>query len=86
MLAASFAIYAPMYTYKIGDLALSERIFGADTNVIASGRIDPLKIEASLYKAKFTSADADELTQLKILPEAIPSTCPPKKLPCSERP
>jgi len=65
MLAESFAIYAPMYTYKIGDLVLSERVFRADTNVIASGRIDPLKIEASLSKAKFTSADADELTQLK---------------------
>ncbi len=65
MLAESFAIYAPMYTYKIGDLVLSERVFRADTNVIASGRIDPHKIEASLSKAKFTSADADELTQLK---------------------
>jgi hypothetical protein len=65
MLAQSFAIYAPMYTYKIGDLVLSERIFGADTNVIASGRIDPLKIEAGLSKVKFTSADGDELTKLK---------------------
>lgn len=65
MLAESFAIYAPMYTYKIGDLVLSERVFRADTNVIASGRIDPLKIEAGLSKAKFTSADADELEQLK---------------------
>jgi hypothetical protein len=65
MLAESFAIYAPMYTYKIGDIVLSERVFAADTNVIASGRIDPLKIEASLSKAKFTSADAEELKQLK---------------------
>lgn len=65
MLAESFAIYAPMYTYKIGDLVLSKRVFGADTNVIASGRIDPLKIEAGLSKAKFTAADADELEQLK---------------------
>ena len=65
MLAQSFAIYAPMYSYKIADLVLSERAFEADTNVIASGRINPLKIEASLAKAKFTSADADELKQLK---------------------
>ena len=65
MLAQSFAIYAPMYSYKIADLVLSKRVFEADTNVIASGRIDPLKIEASLSKAKFTSADADELKQLK---------------------
>ena len=65
MLAQSFAIYAPMYSYKIADLVLSERAFEADTNVIASGRIDPLKIEAGLAKAKFTSADADELKQLK---------------------
>jgi hypothetical protein len=65
MLAQSFAIYAPMYSYKIADLVLSERAFEADTNVTASGRIDPLKIEASLAKAKFTSADADELKQLK---------------------
>jgi hypothetical protein len=65
MLAESFAMYAPIYTYKIADLALSERIFSADKNVIASGRIDPLKIEAGLSKAKFTSADADELKQLK---------------------
>ena len=65
MLAESFAIYAPIYTYKIGDLVLSERVFEGDTNVLASGRIDPLKIEASLSKAKFTSADAEELKQLK---------------------
>ena len=65
MLAESFAIFAPMYTYKIADLALSEHVFEADTNVIASGRIDPLKIEASLSKAKFTSTDANELKQLK---------------------
>jgi hypothetical protein len=65
MLAESFAIYAPMYTYKIADLALSERVFAADANVIASGRIDPHKIETSLSKAKFTTADADELKQLK---------------------
>ncbi len=64
MLAESFAIYAPMYTYKIADLVLSERVFEGDTNVIASGRIDPLKIEASLSKAKFTVADAEELKQL----------------------
>ena len=65
ILAESFALYAPMYTYKIGDLVFSERVFAADTNVIASGRIDPLKIETSLSKAKFTSADADELKLLK---------------------
>jgi len=65
MLAESFAIFAPMYTYKVADLVLSERVFEGDTNVIASGRIDPLKIEASLAKAKFTSADAEELKQLK---------------------
>jgi len=65
MLAESFAIYAPIYTYRIADLVLSERVFEADTNVIASGRINPLKIEESLSKAKFTSADADELKQLK---------------------
>jgi hypothetical protein len=65
MLAESFAIYAPIYTYKIADLVLSERVFEADTNVIASGRIDPLNIEASLSKAKFTSADADEVKKLK---------------------
>ncbi len=65
MLAQSFAIYAPMYTYKIADLVLSARIFEADTNVIASGRINPRKIDASLAKAKFTSADIAELKQLK---------------------
>ena len=65
MLAQSFAIYAPMYSYKIANLVLSERVFEADTSVIASGRVNPLKIEASLAKAKFTSADADELKQLK---------------------
>ncbi len=65
MLAESFAIYAPIHTYKVADLALSERVFAADTNVIASGRIDPLKIEASLSKAKFTSADSGELKQLR---------------------
>ncbi len=65
MLAESFAIFAPMYTYKIADLALSEKLFAADANVIASGRIDPLNVEASLAKAEFTSADADELKQLK---------------------
>jgi hypothetical protein len=65
MLAASFAIYAPMHTYKVADLALSERVFDADTKVIASGRIDPLNIEASFSKAKFTSADSQELKQLK---------------------
>lgn len=65
MLAESFAIYAPMYTYKIADLVLSERVFEADANVLASGRIDPLKIDASLSKAKFTAVDADELKQLK---------------------
>jgi len=64
MLAQSFAIYAPMYTYKIADLVLSARVFEGDTNVIASGRIDPLNIEASLSKVKFTSADAGELKQL----------------------
>ncbi|MDD1640681.1 MAG: hypothetical protein LUQ68_03980 [Methylococcaceae bacterium] len=42
MLAESFAIFAPMYTYKVADLVLSERVFEGDTNVIASGRIDPL--------------------------------------------
>ncbi len=65
MLAQSFAIFAPMHTYKIADLVLSERAFEADTNVIASGRIDPLKLEASLSKAVFTSADTNELKQLK---------------------
>jgi hypothetical protein len=65
MLAQSFAIYAPMYTYKLADLVLSTRVFDADTNVIASGRIDPLKIDVSLAKAKFTSADVTELKQLK---------------------
>lgn len=65
MLAQSFAIYAPMHTYKAADLVLSERVFAADTKVIASGRINPLKIEASLSKAKFTSADAGELKKLK---------------------
>ena len=65
MLAESFAIYAPIYTYKIADLVLSERVFQVDTNVLASGRIDPLKIEASLSKATFTSADAEEIKQLK---------------------
>jgi hypothetical protein len=65
MLAEAFAIFAPMHTYKIGDLVLSERVFAADTRVIASGRINPLKIEASLAKAQFTSADAEELKQLK---------------------
>jgi len=64
MLAQSLAIYAPMYAYKIADLVLSARVFEGDTNVIASGRIDPLNIEASLSKAKFTSADAGELKQL----------------------
>ena len=65
MLAQSFAIFAPMHTYKAADLVLSERVFEADTNVIAAGRIDPLNIEASLSKAKFTSADAGEVKQLK---------------------
>ncbi len=65
MLAEAFAIYAPMYTYKIGDLVLSDQVFAADTHVLASGRINPLKIEASLAKAQFTSADAGELKQLK---------------------
>ncbi len=65
MLAEAFAIYAPMYTYKIGDLVLSDRVFAADTSVIASSRIDPLKIEASLAKVQFTSADAGELKKLK---------------------
>ena len=65
MLAEAFAIYAPMYTYKIADLVLSERVFEGDTNVVASGRIDPVKIEASLAKAKFTSADSGELELLK---------------------
>jgi hypothetical protein len=65
MLAESFAIFAPMYTYKIADLAFSEHVFEADTYVIAIGRINPLKIEASLSKAKFTSADAGELKKLK---------------------
>jgi hypothetical protein len=64
MLAESFAIFAPMHAYKVADLVLSERVFEGDTNVIASGRIDPLNIEASLAKAKFTSADAEELKQL----------------------
>jgi len=64
MLAEAFAIYAPMYAYNVADLALSERVFEGDTLVIASGRIDPLKIEASLSKAKFTGADAEELKQL----------------------
>ena len=64
MLAEAFALYAPIYAYKIADLALSERVFEGDTQVIASGRIDPHKIEASLSKAKFTGADAEELKQL----------------------
>jgi hypothetical protein len=64
MLAEAFAIYAPMYAYNVADLALSERVFEGDTLVIASGRIDPLKIEASLSKAKFTGVDAEELKQL----------------------
>jgi hypothetical protein len=65
MLAESFAIFAPIHTYKIADLALSEKLFAADANVIASGRIDPLNIEASLAKAEFTPADADELKKLQ---------------------
>jgi len=65
MLAEAFAIYAPIYSYKIADLVLSERVFEADTEVIASGRIDPRNIEASLSKAKFTSADAGEVKKLK---------------------
>ena len=64
MLAEAFAIYAPIYAYKIADLALSERVFKGDAQVMASGRIDPLKIEASLSKAKFTEADAEEQKQL----------------------
>jgi hypothetical protein len=64
MLAEAFAIYVPIYAYKVADLALSERVFEGDAQVMASGRIDPLKIEASLSKAKFTGADAEELKQL----------------------
>ncbi|MGZ8226191.1 MAG: hypothetical protein ACXWT3_06070 [Methylococcaceae bacterium] len=64
MLAESFAIFAPIRTYKIADLVLSKRVFDADADVIDSGRIDPLKIEASLAKVNFTAAEANEVKQL----------------------
>lgn len=65
MLAQSFAIYAPIHTYKIADLVLSERVFQADTNVLASGRIDPKNIAKSLAKASFNNKETDELNTLK---------------------
>ncbi|MCX7097069.1 MAG: hypothetical protein NTV43_04075 [Methylococcales bacterium] len=65
MLAQSFAIYVPMYSYKIADLVLSARVFEGDATVLASGRIDPVNIAASLAKASFTAKEADELKRLK---------------------
>jgi len=65
MLAESFAVFAPVYTYKIADLVLSKRVFEADVNVIGSGPIDPLKIEASLAKVSFTTGEAVEVKKLK---------------------
>lgn len=44
MLAQSFAIYAPMYTYKLADLVLSARVFEADTNVILQGVLIRLRL------------------------------------------
>lgn len=65
MLAQAFAVFAPIHTYKIADLALSKNVFAADANVIASGRIDPHNISASLSKAAFTSAEAKEVKLLE---------------------
>ncbi|PPD44928.1 MAG: hypothetical protein CTY16_11235 [Methylobacter sp.] len=65
MLAQAFAVFAPIHTHKVADLALSKHVFAADANVIASGRIDPNKIAESLTKATFTSAEANEAKQLK---------------------
>lgn len=65
MLAQSFAIYAPIYTYKIADLVLSERVFEGDSQVLASGRIDPNNIAKSLAKAQFNAKETSELDSLK---------------------